>query len=714
MSEQQHNARDAGYLRGQVIGPATKRTPWMLKNMNYMMAFAKFSKAKMTLGRADLYLGRMGPDDPLYVQRLKEFDAVMLTVSRARWYASVGIVTRSKADWKKSLRLFNQGIKGGEALLRLLESGSSESLDVATPELSNEGTEITYADGVPVVPEVCPLVILKGTSYEMGYQYARQLVEIFGTWVLEKKAGRQFTEEAVSEIKKWEAQLGKYAPEILDLCKGWGQGARDMGIPMSYMDVLEIWTGHMPPKTTYMGRGDKISDAPPPIACSGVGAWGSATKDGKLVTGSSGDHDPSFPVVIMAYPDTGNDFMFTTFSAVGDITLVGSQQMFGFPGINDKGLAYIEHGGQPRLIEPREYWGYGIRRAASVFHILRYANSAKEARDMELNFPVGDVGMDNGTVGGFYADSEYGYVLESRRDPVILRESGYMGEKDFLCANNSAMHKDAAQAGWMQKDQAESGDWKWDEHGGWYPEHVAGFKLSELFKGGEGQAIGALRGMYRGCLKRNLYSYTMLSRGAGHIDMEYMKMLYRHSGTVPDKPWKQANKEYNKTGAWGDVSVGNASNGIVTVTKPDQGDEGLYAVCVGPAKRGITPSSPFLASFCPMYHETNAFWEIRLAASPGEAAAHAGQRAEEYLGETERLLKDTGIENPDTLKYLGELAAESKKHLADGKSGMKESAGDEDIYRWARAARAFTRAQVYALMARNVMAPPPKEPEELS
>jgi hypothetical protein len=702
------------YLKGQVIGPATTRTRWMFRNMSYMVAFAKFSKAKMILGRVNLALGKLGYNDPLYVQRLQEYNAVMLELSQARWYSSVGIITRKRSDWKKALHFFKEGIGHGEALLKMMESGSGEPLDIQMPALSSQGTEITYADGAPIVPEVCPLVVLAGTSYEMGYQYAQQLVQIFGPWVLEKKAQRKFTGEAVAEIRKWEAQIQKYAPEILDMCKGWGQGARDLGIEMSYQDVLEIWTGHMPPKTTYMGRGDKISDAPPPIACSGNGAWGRATKDGKLVTGSSGDHDPSFPVVIMAYPDTGHNFMFTTFAAAGDIVLVGSQHMFGFPGINSKGLAYIEHGGQPRLIEPRKYWGYGLRRAASVFHILRYADNAKEALEMEMDFPVGDAGMDNGTVGGFYADSEYGYVLESRKEPVIVREAGYMGETDFLYANNSAMHRDAAQAGWMRKDQADSGDWKWDAHGGWYPEHVTGFKLSELFKGGEGQAIGALRGMYRGCLKRNLYSYEMLNRGLGHIDMEYMKMLYRHSGTIPGKPWKQANKEYNKSGLWGDVSVGNASNGIITVTKPD---EGLYAVCTGEARRGIAPSSPFLASFCPMYGETNAFWEVKLADGPQGTAEYARRKAEEYLTKTEALLNtDDTITDPGTLDYMRELVAQSKAHMRQGREAVEEAgktAQGKALYGLARAARAFTRAQVYALMARNIIKPPPQEPEEL-
>ena len=716
MDIQQIGKSRTSYLKGQIIGPSSRRTAWMFRNMSYVKAFSKYSKAKLILGRANLELSKLDYNDPLYMRRLNEFNAVMLKCSQARWYSSVGIITRSKSDWKKALDNFNTCIKHGEALLNLLESGSKEKLDVKMPVLSKRGTEIDFADDAPVVPGICPVVMLQGSSYEMGYQYAQQLVQIFGPWILEKKARRRFSDEAVAQIKKWEDQIKEHAPEILDMCRGWARGAADLGIGMSYMDVLEIWTGHMPPRTTYMGRGDKISDVPPPIACSGTGAWGRATTDGKLVTGSSGDHDPSFPVVIMAYPDTGNNFMFTTFSAVGDIVLVGSQHMFGFPGINNKGLAYIEHGGQPRSIEPKKYWGYGLRRATSVFHILRFANSAKEALQMELEAPIGDAGMDNGTIGGFYADSTYGYVLESRKEPVAIRESGYMGETDFMYANNSAMHKEASKAGWMQEDQKNEKDWKWDEHGGWYPEKFTGFKLSELFKGGEGQAITALRGMYRGCLKRNLYHYNILGRAVGHIDMEYMKMIFRNSGTIPTRPWKLISKEYNKTGVWGDISVGNSSNGIITVTKPDDGNNGLFAVCTGEAKRGVTPTSPFLASFCPMYGETNAFWEIKLADKPENAARHAYMRAKEYLEKTKGLLAENKrITNPDTLDYIKKLADEAAENIKKGEK-MMESAGELDereaVYEWSCAARAFTRVQVKALMAHDMIMPPPTRPED--
>ena len=703
---------DTRILMGQEIGSASKRMPWMLKNISYLNAFSKYSKVKLIMGRANLEISKIDYNDSLYTQRLREFNAIMLICSQARFYSSIAVKTHSKQDWKICLHHFDNCIKYAQGLLKMLENGSKESLAVPCPQLSNKGTEIEYADDAPVVPEICPVVILEGSSFNMGYQYARQLYDIYGPWILEKKAQRKFPDEALEVIKKWENQLKQHAPEILDMCRGWAKGASDIGIKTSYMDVLEIWTGHMPPKRTYMGRGDKISDVPPPVACSGAAAWGKATKDGKLVTGSTGDHDPSFPIVIMAYPDTGNSFMFNSFSAVGDITLVGSQHMFGFPGINDKGLAYVEHGGQPRLIEPKKYWGYGIRRAASVFHILRYANSAKEALDMELSMPIGDVGMDNGTIGGFYADSDYGYVLESRKEPVIIRESGYMGETDFMYANNSAMHKDASKAGWRQEDAKENDDWVWDKHGGWYPKNAHGFKMSELFKGGDGQAIGALRGMYKGCLKRNLYHYNILNKAVGSIDMEYMKMMFRNSGTVPAKPWKEANKSYNKTGIWGDISVGNASNGVITVTKPD---EGLFSVCVGQAKRGVTPTSPFLASFCPMYNETNAFWEVKLADKPEDTVVYTYERAKAYIENAKSMLETNNrITNKDTIAHLNNIFDDATKNLQDGEtqlSTVKDKAPEERIYIYASATRAFTRAQVKALIVQNMISPPPNKPE---
>ena len=60
-----------------------------------------------------------------------------------------------------------------------------------------------------------------------------------------------------------------------------------------------------------------------PPFCSGAAAWGRATTDGKLVTVSTGDHDAHHMVTIVAYPETGNSFIISPFSATGDLAKAG-------------------------------------------------------------------------------------------------------------------------------------------------------------------------------------------------------------------------------------------------------------------------------------------------------------------------------------------------------------------------------------------------------
>jgi hypothetical protein len=43
---------------------------------------------------------------------------------------------------------------------------------------------------------------------------------------------------------------------------------------------------------------------------------------------------------------------------------------------------------------------------------------------MEAAFPIGDVGAGDPGTAGFYVDDEYGYVTESRAEPVLLRQAG--------------------------------------------------------------------------------------------------------------------------------------------------------------------------------------------------------------------------------------------------------------------------------------------------
>ncbi|NIS81085.1 MAG: hypothetical protein GTO14_12950 [Anaerolineales bacterium] len=670
-----------------------------LKEWRSLRAYQSLAPVKTALLRANLEIGKLSYHHPVYVRRVEEFNQAMIHLTKARWYATEASETHSKEDWAKAFNNFKQAKEMGEELLSRLTSGDSESSGHESSVLIREGNEITFADGVPLVPEICPVVILKGSDFEMGYQYARQLVDIFGPWILAKKANRKFTDEQLGYIMEWEKMIAKYAPEILSICDGWSAGATDAGVPMSYLDVLALWTGDLPPEVDYFGSGGPRMGKVPPLACSGVAAWGDATVDGKLVAGASGDFDATYTVTIVAFPETGNNFIFTPFGATGDVPLIGGVHLFGHPGMNNRGLAYVHHGGTPKMIEPQKYWGYGLRRTTSILHILRFASSAKEAREMELSYPIGDVGLDSGTVGGFYADSTYGYVLESRKDPVLIREAGLMGETDFLYSANSALHPEAKQAKWMQE---RAKNWRWHKNGGWYPDKFSFFNRYNM--------------IYYGSNLRSRYFFDILNQGLHRIDFEYIKMIYRKSGVMPSGAWKKNASAWRKTGKWGEISGANASNGTIGIMKPDNGDQGRYAFCVGPGTRGIGPTSPYFASFNPVYGETNTFWELRLASSPEEVTDHSWKKAAEDIQEASEKLGELVANEDAAYQPLKDLLNRAEREFKTGeqfRDSAAKNTGEDAIYVLARATRAFTRAQVRARQVSNALFPPPRTPEDL-
>lgn len=670
------------------------------KYMKFFKMWHKLDKTKIALIKAYIELGKLNYNDPAYTKCVKEFNQGIINLTKGKWYAQQAMETNSKEDTNKAFSGFKRAEKIGNNLTVFLKNGSGEFNEHKIPEITSKDTEIIFADDIPITPSICPVIVLQGSDYEMGYQYAQQVIQIYGSWILEAKAGIEFSNEEIEILKNWENQIKEYTPEILGMIEGWAAGATDAGVPMSYYDVLELWVDHKPPKTSYMGMKDRTPKDLPTFACSGVAAWGKATDDGKLVTGSSGDHDPYFNATIIAFPETGNNFMFSTFSVVGSLPFLGNIHMFGHPGMNSKGVTYVEHGGLARMVEPKKYWGYGIRRATSIMHVLRFANTAKEARDIELNFPIGDVGVDNGTVGGFYADSNYGYVLESRKDPVIVRESGVMGENDFLYAHNSALHPDSGKAGWMQKNKE---NWSWDEHGGWHPSKFKGAKMNiSTILTVRDRVSYSLGMVYNGSYQRSKHTFNTLNDALGKIDLEFMKQMYRNPGTFPSGSWKEISNIYNKTGSWGEASIGNASNGIIAVTKPD---DGLYAVCIGHALWGMPPASPAAASCNFVYDETNTFWELKLASDPRGIIKYAKKRALNYIedGSKELSKLEKSKISYNTLKELMDIAKNEFKDGEEYENANECNEGNETLYNLAKAIRAYTRAQVRAKQVCNAL-----------
>jgi len=88
---------------------------------------------------------------------------------------------------------------------------------------------------VPLAPNVAPVILLQGSDHNMGYQYARQLNQIFGPWALQRLK-RKFTEAAT--LKAYHDELEKYTPEFIEMFRGVAAGATDAGVTLSYEEVL--------------------------------------------------------------------------------------------------------------------------------------------------------------------------------------------------------------------------------------------------------------------------------------------------------------------------------------------------------------------------------------------------------------------------------------------------------------------------------------------
>jgi hypothetical protein len=174
-----------------------------------------------------------------------------------------------------------------------------------------------------------------------------------------------------------------------------------------------------------------------------------------------------------------------------------------------------------------------------------------------------------------------------------------------------------------------------------------------------------------------------------------MKMMYRRSGTLPAEGEKEIVAGYSK-GEWGEIPASNSANATVTITKPS---DGLFAHCVGPARRGLTPLSAKLFAH-PMYHETNAFWELKLEDSPEAMVAYAREQAVAYIDEAEALFAGLDRRDPAYDSMAGFLKA-ARAELEAGDAARTE-AGDA-VVGLARLARAYTRAQVRARQVINVL-----------
>jgi hypothetical protein len=535
--------------------------------------------------------------------------------------------------------------------------------------------ETPFADGAPLVSNVNPVLVLSGSDYDIGYQYAHQLNRIFGPWALEELQ-RDFTREEVAALKAYQWQLEKYAPEYIEQFKGMVAGAADVGVELSYEEVLADHCGHtlksdlatFPGTEPAESRDDKL----PPHGCSGFAAWGSATKDGRLIAASSEDRPFRYGFVGIVFPETGNNYIFS---------LVILPPMGAHPGMNNKGLTYVHHGAGTN---GNEAPGYGVPQSLVVQHTLRFADNAEEALQMQLAYPSGI------RAAGLWADvSGNAFDLECR-DPKVVRRAGDHGEEDFLYATNNCLTESLEP--FLGGGGGHSLGWplNYFEHGGWNMDDM-------------------------NSVRRNLCIWNHLHNYHGLVNLEFVKMMWRMLSPVPDYPTlEEAEIQLNETHGEGwDTYIGSLGNGLVGIVQPDKGDKGLFYVCTGPAGRQTEPLTQeyYYFPIAPTY----TFYELQLAADPAAVVTAAKKRSQYdlyYANKELRKLTYSDAAYAPLDKIFNEAATESQ--VGDYYLGLARSTrGNDSITNYAKALRAFTKCQAYAKQVYQTMGPPADDPTDL-
>jgi hypothetical protein len=507
-------------------------------------------------------------------------------------------------------------------------------------------------------PGILPVVILSGSDYEMGYQYGQQIAPYLD---IEKEAKwasalqTQSLEKILYMLKGNQSYIQKYTPENIEIMKGIADGATASGFQLSYTDVLLMNCTLPKPETSTFPPGAE-KDSLPLKNCSVSSAWGSATKDGRLIGMDTLDSgEAAYGVIIMAFPDNGNNYICGAQAGeIGDHFLMNNRGLF----VGNSG-----GGGSSRDVDAN----YGLSWSCSLTHIVRFAKSAYEARDMLLPWQI------NIPENFHFVDIKgNACVVEKTAAVQSVRKPGDFGEEDFLYSTNNYLNKEMAptkKGGFIKK------------HGGY--------------------------GAY--AAPRNLMLWDMLHNYHGHIDVGFMKMMLRFPGDAPPNP---------PEGGW-DAKVCRPSNSWVSVLLPDDGDKGVAYICTGPAGRVIHSSTASdgeeMRSSYPYIEGTHTFYKLTLAANPKEAVEAAQKEASINIATAYKKLMylnftDTGY------AALNELYSLANAEYYQGKVYFNKGllADGNDALHWlAKAATSFTRSQAHAQQVYEALVPAPTSPSDL-
>ena len=511
-------------------------------------------------------------------------------------------------------------------------------------------------DSLP--PSILPVVVLKGSDYDMGFQYGEQACAYIDRTREDKwaQALRRFSrDEVLRALRANQSFIKSYTPEWIDFMRGMADGATRAGFPMTYTDVLLMNCTLPDPETSVYPEGTE-NDLLPPKRCSVASAWGSATRDGRLIGLDTLDTpDVAHAVVIVAFPDRGNAYICGADAGeIGDHFLMNNKGFF---------LGNSGGGGSPRP----EDEGYGICWACSLPYLVRFCDGAFEARDMIMKWQIN-------VPENFHFVDVHGNacVVEKTTAVQAVRQPGDFGERDFMFSTNNYLS--------------------------------AKMKVTK-----EGEFVGLHGGYGAYSAPRNKMIWDLFHNYHGEIDVEFAKMVLRFPGAPP--PWPPA-------GGW-EAMFCRPTNLWTAVVLPHDGDEGVAHICTGPAGRVLQSSIASDKSVMrPTYRYaagTHTFYKLRLAKGPAELVRSAHDAAEEEIANAYSKLmhlnyRDTGYAE------LKELYGKAVAEMFEGRNASNRAElakGNNALALYGRAASLYARAQAHAREVYEALEPAPTSPLDL-
>ncbi len=316
----------------------------------------------------------------------------------------------------------------------------------------NSIPQIFHAEGVP------PVVMVKGTNYEMGYQYAEQLAPQIWTVLAKLKTSLfpMYREEVVvNDMKVQQYFADKYTPGFREWQKGMCDGCAAMGYEVSMEDIMliAVFTSEMYERPTGeypaeagVGSADqtlKNEKEHERNFCTTFGVTGKCTKSGNsIIAGIGGSAFESIDrVILIAFPTEG--YSFITCATIGKF----HDQV----GMNTSGMAWVFSG---NYSGPSDW---AMMPEPPFYHITQYCANADEVGNFIENMPR------CGAFANFVIGTAQGDVtaIESNAEHFFMREPGHLNEPAEYVVNTNHFASPETQAFNVDLDGIDWKEWNY-------------------------------------------------------------------------------------------------------------------------------------------------------------------------------------------------------------------------------------------------------------